>query len=68
MGLKHGVGACIYLRSIYNPFEVVQGHIGFSDPSIETVWCSCSISKEKLLNVYIYRSGYASEKADKQIN
>jgi hypothetical protein len=39
-----------------------------SDPTIETVWCSCSLNNEKILFGCIYRPGDASDEGNRQIN
>ena len=39
-----------------------------SDPTIETVWCSCSLNNEKILIGCIYRPGGASDEGNRQIN
>ena len=54
MGSRECGCVCIYVKSVYNPSEILEGDFGFSDPTIETVWCFCVINEERLLIGCIY--------------
>ena len=58
---SRGGGVCIYVKCVYNPTEVSEDS-GLSDPSIEAVWCSCSMNSEKILVGCLFRPGDASER------
>lgn len=49
VGLRKEGGVCIYVREIYEPFEVSGGDFGIADQTIETVWCGLKINDEKIL-------------------
>ena len=65
---RHGGGVCIYIKNCYKKYEVLESDLGFTDISIEIVWCGCIINNEKLLEGCIYRPKDASEEANMQIN
>ena len=68
VNFRHGGGVCIYIKNCYKTYEVLESDLGFTDTSIETVWCGCIINNEKLLVGCIYRPKDASEEANRQIN
>ena len=67
VGPRQGGGVCVYIKSIYKSYEIPESELGFSDLSIESVWCCCTVNSEKLLLGCIYRPGDASNEANKQI-
>jgi hypothetical protein len=71
VGQRNGGGVCIYIKNSidFYSYSINQSEdFGFTDSSIETVWCCCLVNNEKLLLGCIYRPGDASELANKEIN
>ena len=70
VGQRNGGGVCIYIKKSINfySYDLNEYDLGFTDSSIETVWCCCLVNNEKLLLGCIYRPGDASETANKEIN
>ena len=70
LGLRSGGGVCIYIKKSINyySYDLNEIDLGFSDPSIEVVWCFCLVNNEKLLLGCIYRPGDASIEANSEIN
>jgi hypothetical protein len=67
---RNGGGVCIYIKKSLNfySYEINECDFGFTDSSIETVWCCCLVNNEKLLLGCIYRPGDASETENEQVN
>ena len=40
---RHGGEVCIYTNNCHKTYEVLESYLGFTDTSIETVWCRCII-------------------------
>jgi hypothetical protein len=70
VGQRMGGGVCIYIKKSidYYSYSLNESDFGFTDSSIETVWCCCLVNNEKLLLGCIYRPGDASEIANEEIN
>jgi hypothetical protein len=65
---KNWWGVCIYIKKSIDSYSLNESDFGFTDSTIETVWCCCWVNNEKLLLGCIYRSGDASEIANEEIN
>ena len=70
VGQRNGGGVCIYIKNSidFYSYSLNESDFGFTDSSIETVWCCCLVNNEKLLLGCIYRPGDATEKANEEIN
>jgi hypothetical protein len=70
VGQRMGGGVYIYIKKSidYYSYGLNESDFGFTDSSIETVWCCCLVNNEKLLLGCIYRPGDPSEIANEEIN
>ena len=58
----------LYIKRIFESYELSRYDFGTNDSSIESIWCCCLVNKEKILIGCIYRPNDASDESLKQIN
>ena len=68
VGKRHGGGVCIYIKKIFESYEISSSDFGINDSSIESIWCCCLVNKEEILIGCIFRPNDVSDEGNKQIN